>query len=124
MEHFSAPTLREIATTPQSRKLHAVFHSFLSDDRNKYSDTTIAHSKQIIKLSNQRDIMSAALNKIWENTDGCAEHYRCVTDLVSMLSQDFSIIINHGIFLPGHDIKLVYYLNATEKVFFFNYDQL
>ena len=33
MKHFSAPAEAEAAATPQSHTLHAVFHSFLSDDR-------------------------------------------------------------------------------------------
>ena len=41
---------------------------------------------------------------MWENTYGCAEHYRRATALylIPMLSQEFSVIIDRGISAPGH----------------------
>ena len=38
---------------------------------------------------------------------------------MSMLSQAFSVIIDHGISAPGHGREVVDSLNAIEKVFLF-----
>ena len=84
LEHFSEPAQTETPGTPQSRRSQSVFHSFFSDDRKQDSSTTISHIKCIIELLNQRNIISNTLIKIWENTDGCAEHYRCDTALYPM----------------------------------------
>ena len=65
MEYFSEPTHTEIEGTPQARKSHAVFHSFLSDDSKQDSATTTAHRKHIIKLLKQRNIMPNTLSSIW-----------------------------------------------------------
>ena len=56
-----------------------------------------------------------------ENTDGCAEHYICATALclMSILSQTFSVIIDHSISAPEHGRKVLDGLNATEKRFIF-----
>ena len=85
-----------------------MFHSFLSYDRKQDDATTIAHSKHIIELLKQRNILSSELSTLWENTDGCAEHYRCDTALylMSMLSQAFSVIIDRGISAPRHRIEV------------------
>ena len=63
--------------------------------------------------------MSNTLSTIWENIDGCTEHYICATVLylMSMLSQAFSVIIDHGINLSGHSIEVVDGLNAIDKSF-------
>ena len=98
-----------------------MFHPFLSDDRKQDSATTTAHRKIIIKLLKQRNIMLNTLSTIWENTDGCADHYRCATALylMSMLSQAFFVIIDYGISVPGHGIELVDGINDIYKRFLF-----
>ena len=90
--------------TPQAYRSHYVFHSFFSDESKHDYATTTAHSKRIIELLKQRNSISNMLSTIWENTDGCADHYICATALylTSMLSQEFSIIIDRGISAPGH----------------------
>ena len=40
LEHFSAVPKTDINSTTPSCQRHAVFHSFLSDDRKQDSDTT------------------------------------------------------------------------------------
>ena len=84
LDHFSAPTHTEITGTPQDRTHHYVFHSFFSDDRKQDYATTILHSKRIIELLKQRNIMSNTLITIWENTDCCDDHYICSTKLYLM----------------------------------------
>ena len=58
LEHLRAPTHIKTAGTTQARTCHAVFHSFLFNDRKQDSATTIAHSKHIIELLKQQNIMS------------------------------------------------------------------
>ena len=80
LDHFSAKTHPETASVPESCTYNAMFHSFLYDKRKTYSTTTAAHSKHIIGFLKQGRIMSSKLGTLWENTGGCAEHYRCATD--------------------------------------------
>ena len=77
---------------------------FSSDYRKQNTTTTIAHIKITTTLSKQHNIMSSMLITIWENTDGCAYHYRCATKvyMMSMFSHAFSIITDRGISAPGH----------------------
>ena len=48
LDHLIATTHPETASVPESRTCHAMFHSFLYDDRKTDSTTTDAHSKHII----------------------------------------------------------------------------
>ena len=59
------------------------------------------------------------LSTTWENTHGCDENYRCETALhvLSMISQAYSIIIYHGVSVPGHGREVVDILNVTDKRF-------
>ena len=68
---------------------HAVFHSFLSDDSKQDAATTTAHSKRLISLLKNEKVLKTSLSIIWENTDGCAEQYRCASALylMSVISQ-------------------------------------
>ena len=52
-----------------------------------------------------------------ENTDGCAEQYRCASALYLMpvIPQCYSVIIDIGISAPGHGKEVVYGLNAIDK---------
>ena len=104
LDRFSATTQTEVAATSQERTRHSVFCTFLNGDIKQDASTTVAHIKRIIALLKQCKIVSAKLGKIWENTDGCVEHYICgtVLYLMSMLLQAFSVIIDHGISAPGH----------------------
>ena len=59
----------------------------------------------------------SALRTIWENTDGCAEQYRCATALylMSVLSQRHSIIFDWVISAPGYGKEVFDSLNDIEK---------
>ena len=48
--------------------------------------------------------LMSELSSVWENTDGCADQYRCATALYLMLvlSQRQSLIFDWGISAPGH----------------------
>ena len=50
MEHFSAAPNADFMSSTPSRQRHALFHSFLSDDRKQDAYTTIEHSKRLISL--------------------------------------------------------------------------
>ena len=57
------------------------------------------------------------MSKIWENTDGCAEQYRCASALylMSVMSRCYSIIIDRGISVPRHVKEVVDGLNDFYK---------
>ena len=59
--------------------------------------------------------------KIWENTNGCEEQYRCASALyiMSVLSQCYSIIIDQSISEPGHVKEVVDGINAIEKSYIY-----
>ena len=59
----------------------------------------------------------SVLSTIWENTDGCAEQYRCATALyiMSVFSQRHSIIFDQYISATGHGKEVVDGLNAIDK---------
>ena len=61
--------------------------------------------------------MTSSLSKIWENTDGCTEQYRCATELylMSVMSQCYSVTIDLGISAPRHGEEVVDGLNAIDK---------
>ena len=67
-------------------------------------------------LKNQK-VLTTSLSKIWENTDGCAEQYRCASALylMSVMSQTYSIIIDRGIIAPGHGKEVFDGINAVGK---------
>ena len=104
LEHFSASPQAYINSSTLSRPKNAVFHSFLSDDRKQDAATTTAHSKHLISLLKNKQVLTTSLSTIWENTDGCAEQYRCASALylMSVMSQTYSIIIDRGISARGN----------------------
>ena len=57
------------------------------------------------------------MSTIWENTDFCAQKYRCayVIYLMSVMLQCYSIIIDWGISAPGHGKEALDGLNAVDK---------
>ena len=59
----------------------------------------------------------SALSTILENTDGCAEQYRCASALyfMSVMSQCYSVIIDRGISVPGHGKEVVDGINTIYK---------
>ena len=90
------------------------FIIFLSDDSKKYSATTTSHRKHLIELLKEQKLLTSTLSKIWENTDNCADKYRCSSALylMSVMSQCYSVIIDRGISAPGHGKEVVDGLNA------------
>ena len=84
LEHFSAAPQADINSSTISRPRHALFHSFLSDDRKQDAATTTAHSKRLISLLKNKQVLTTSLSTIWSNTDGCAEQYRCASALYLM----------------------------------------
>ena len=99
------------------------FSLFLSNDSKQDADTTTAHSKSFISLLRDKQILTTSLSKIWENTDGCAEQYRCSSALylVSVMSQFYSIIIDRGISAPGHGKDVVDRLNTVDNLYIYIY---
>ena len=105
LEHFSALTQIEINSSTKPFPRHVVYHSFLSDDSKQDAATTTAHSKLLIEMLREKKLLTSTLSTIWENTDGCAEQYRCYSaqHLMSVMLQFYSTIIDLGISAPGHD---------------------
>ena len=103
LENFSALPQTEINSSTKLCPRHAVFHP-PPDDRKQYTDTTTANIKRLIEMLKEQKVLTSTLSTIWENTDGCAEKYRCASEiyLMSVFSQCFSIIIYRGISAPGH----------------------
>ena len=96
LEHLSAAPQADIMSSTLSRQPHAVFHSFLSDNSKHDADTTTAHRKRLISLLKNKKVLTTSLSTIWENTDCCAEQYRCASALylMSVMSQNYSLIID------------------------------
>ena len=117
LEHFSAAPQSYIMSSTLSCQNHAVFHSFLYDNSKQYSATTIEHIKRLISLLKNEKVLKTSLSTIWENTDGCAEQYRCASALylMSVISQTYSLIIDWGISEPGHGKEVVDGLNDVNK---------
>ena len=117
MEHFSAAPQADINSTTPSRPRHAVFHYFLSDDSKEDAATTTAHSKRLISLLKNKQVLTTPLSTLWENTDGCAEQYICASALylMSVMSQTYYIIIDRGISAPWNGKEVVDRLNAFDK---------
>ena len=89
----------------------------LSDDSKQDAATTTAHIKHLISLLNNKQVLTTSLSTIWENTDGCAEQYRCASALylMSVISQTSSLIIDWGISAPGYGKEVVDGINAVNK---------
>ena len=66
LEHFSASPHADINSSTLSRPRHAVFHSFLPDNRKQDAATTTAHRKSLISLINNKQVLTTSLSKIWE----------------------------------------------------------
>ena len=58
-----------------------MFHLLLYDHSKHDAVTTAAHSKQIIDILKSSNVLDVSHSNIWENTDGCDEHYICDTAL-------------------------------------------
>ena len=90
---------------------------FLSDDSKQDAATTTAHSKRLISLLKNKQVLTTSLSTIRENTDGCAEQYRCASALylMSVILQTYSLIIDQGIIAPGHGKEVIDGLNAVDN---------
>ena len=65
LEHFSAGPQEDINSTTPSRPRHAVFHYFLSENSKQNSASTTAHSKRLISLLNNKQVLTTSLSTIW-----------------------------------------------------------
>ena len=73
--------------------------------------------KRLTSLLEEKKLLTTYLSEIWENTDCCAEQYRCASSLylMSVMSQCLSIIIDRVISAPGHGKEVVDGLNDVDK---------
>ena len=84
LEYFSALPQTGINSYTKPCSCYAVFHYFLSDDIKQYGATSTAHRKRFIVLLKEQKVLTPLLSTIWENTDGCAEQYRCSSEIYLM----------------------------------------
>ena len=69
----------------------------------------------------QKNIKSGLLvygvSKVWKDTYGCPNKYKCALDmyLMTVFSYLYGIIIYHAINAPGHINNAVYGINTTDK---------
>ena len=68
-------------------------------------------------IAQRQKKLTTSLNKIWENTDGCAKQYICASAmyLMSVMFQCYSIIIDLGISASGNGKEVIYGLNDVDK---------
>ena len=64
LENFSAAPQTDINSSTLSRPRHALFHYFLSDDSKQDAATTTAHSKLLISLLKNKQVLTTSLNTI------------------------------------------------------------
>ena len=66
-----------------------------------------------------KTVLFSDISTIWENTDGCAEQYRCETALylLSIFTHVYNIIIDCGVVTSGYGREVVDGLNYTNKRF-------
>ena len=64
-------------------------------------------------------ILVSSMSKLCEDTDGCANQYRCdlAIYLMTVLSSSYGIITYPAINEPGHRNIVVHGLNATVKLY-------
>ena len=66
LEHFNALPKTEKNSSTKSCPRHTVFYYFLSDDSKQYDATTTAHSKSLIELLKEGNLLVSSLNTIWK----------------------------------------------------------
>ena len=117
LEHFSAVTQTNLNSTTPSRQRHAVFQYFYLMIANIMLPLIMHTANAWFLFSKRKKLMTTSLSKIWENTDGCAEQYRCSSALylMSVISQCYSIIIYWVISAPGHGKEVLDELNDVDK---------
>ena len=54
---------------------------------------------------------------MWDQTDGCAKHYRCSIAyyLISYLSKSYQMFLDRAVDTPGHGKDVVDGFNAVQK---------
>ena len=92
---------------------------FLYNHRKQHAVTTAGHSKHIIEMFQNKNIITVDKITIRVNVDGFSDQCRCATalHLLSMLAQECNVIIYRGVGTPGHSRDDVDGLNATNKIF-------
>ena len=124
LEHFSSVPQADINLSVPSRHRHEVFNSLLSNYGKQDYATTTAHSKRLISFLKDKQVLTTSLSTMWEKTDVFAEQYRCASalNLMLVMSQTYSIIIDRGISAPGHGKEVVDGLNDVDKALYISID--
>ena len=79
------------------------FHLHLFSSKLKNSATTKAHIYTLLARMIEKKQMIRG-GKIWDQTDGFANHYRCsiACHLISFLSKSYQIVPDRAIDTPSH----------------------
>ena len=64
LEHFKPELVNALINEENDEAIHAVFHSFLSDDSKQDGATCAAHSKHIIKELIDSNVLKTGLSTL------------------------------------------------------------
>ena len=94
------------------------FHSHLSHEIDQYASTTATHLSILNQFLLTKQIIYPFLTTMWCHRYGCANQYRCVSDiyLLSCLALGFSGIIDKTVVSPVHGKDVVGCLNSRYKL--------
>ena len=73
----------------------------------------------LLKKIFESGILVSGMSTVWEETDGCAKQYMCALNiyLMTVISSSYGIIIYRANNAPDYRNKVVYELNAMEKLY-------
>ena len=99
----------------QSNDMVREFYLHLSDSKLQNAATTTAHLHTL--LANVFEIKMIRSGTMWDQTYGCAKHYRCSIAyyMMSYLSTLYQIFLDRAVDTPDHGKYVVDGFNAVQK---------
>ena len=91
----------------------------MSDENEQDACDSHAHMFHLLKIFLESGILVSGISKLWEDTDGYANQYRCDLGiyLITVLSSSYGIIMYREINAPDHGNNVVDGINATDKLY-------
>ena len=95
------------------------FHSYIYGDNEKYVCDLYANMVHLLNTYLESGILVSSMSTFWEDTNACANQYRCALDIYSttVLSSSYGIIMDREINAPGHGNNVADGINATDKIY-------
>ena len=92
------------------------FYLHLSDSKPQNAATTTAHLQTLLEKVFEKKQMIRG-GTMWDQTDGCANQYRCSIAyyLMSYLSKSYQNFVDRAVDTPVHGKDVVDGLNAVQK---------